>query len=1388
MSTRHLKIGTIGTYLAIALLLSLLVTGAGIAQDHADSISLVQKMETNKTELANPAGVAFSSRANLFHVVEALGNNNISPDGSVINNITVFGHNAGSTRININIENPINMTMDNQNGRLLIYQASSRQLIEVYEDSSGNLDPNILASIDASYFGLQDPQGMTYDASLGYLYFLDMAGPQLIRIDLQPDNSSTDAPISTVNLAWAGNIRLRGIALDPVSGNFHAVSPDEQRLYEFTNRGEMVAIRDLTEFDLSNSQEILFAPSTDQTDDPSVSNLYLADNGSPLSSQTDLSSNDNSAAVGKLGRIIELSLAQPVEQVNANFTSALIKTTNTSAYSPPSPDPAGLTYLSSSNTLLITDPDVEETKLGITHFQGANVWEVTLGGTVVRTANISAIPYNGPSPVSMTNEPTGVAWNPGNGHYYISDDNSQAVFDLNPGIDGLIGTADDSWTSFPTTLENGDPEGIAYDSWHDRLYVIDGTNLEVYVYTLTGTFINQFDVGGAPIGAKDTESIEFNPISGTFFILSDVDVRKIFEVSVDTTPVPPTPFAITLLNTIDITAANPDDPAGLTYAPASGGSGEKHFYIVDRWIDNDTDPNENDGKLYEMTAPVASPPANTPPIVNAGIDQSVTMAAGASLSGSAPDDGNPNPPALVTTLWTKVSGPGTVIFADPAAVITTASFSATGTYALRLTAYDGEFYIYDETNINVISVADSLILEKRVLTSSDDAEETNPTGVIDLISPSLDMTWPDQTIGIRFIGVNLPKNALINRAYIQFETQKTGSTGTSLTIWGEAQDNPGTFTAAGYDVSSRLKTATSAAWTPPAWTVLYQAGVDQRTSNISTILEDLISRPGWSSGNSMVFVIGGSGLRTAWSYDGLRSGAPRLHIEYTISTNQVPVAVNDTYTTPEDTQLSRNANLGVLKNDTDADHDPLTAFKYTDPANGTVSLNPNGSFVYTPALNFNGADSFTYYANDGQFNSNIATVTITVTPVNDAPTDIALSANTVVENLPINTVVGTLSTTDPDVGNTFTYSLVSGAGSTDNASFNISGSSLRTSAIFDYETKNSYSIRVRTTDQGSLFFEKVFTILVTNVNDAPTDIALSANTVAEDMAINTVVGTLSTTDPDPGDTFTYSLVSGAGSTDNASFNISGSSLRTSAVFNYETKNSYSIRVRTTDQGSLYFEKVFTILVTNVNEAPTDIALSTNTVAENLSINTVVGTLSTNDPDIGDTFTYSLVSGAGSTDNASFNISGSSLRTSAIFDYETKNSYSIRVRSTDAGSLFIEKAFTILVTNVNEAPIAVDDAYAMEEDKVLNIAAPGLLGNDTDPEHDPLTAILNVGPAHGVLTLNANGSFVYTPNANYFGTDSFTYHARDAALNSNIATVTINIVNKLEVFYLPVINR
>jgi hypothetical protein len=196
----------------------------------------------------------------------------------------------------------------------------------------------------------------------------------------------------------------------------------------------------------------------------------------------------------------------------------------------------------------------------------------------------------------------------------------------------------------------------------------------------------------------------------------------------------------------------------------------------------------------------------------------------------------------------------------------------------------------------------------------------------------------------------------------------------------------------------------------------------------------------------------------------------------------------------------------------------------------------------------------------------------------ESPTDILLSNSFIYENQPINTVIGTFSSIDPNAGDTFTYSLVSGEGDTGNGSFNILGNQLRSWIVFEYEYQNSYSIRIRTTDQSGLFFEKVFIITIAFLNESPTDILLSNNVLYEDQPINTVIGTLSSTDPNVYDTFTYSLVSGAGDTGNGSFNISGNILSSSAVFDYETQNSYSIRVRTTDQNGLFFEKAFTIFI------------------------------------------------------------------------------------------------------------------------------------------------------------------------------------------------------------------
>nr|WP_322743637.1 cadherin domain-containing protein [Microcystis aeruginosa] len=318
-------------------------------------------------------------------------------------------------------------------------------------------------------------------------------------------------------------------------------------------------------------------------------------------------------------------------------------------------------------------------------------------------------------------------------------------------------------------------------------------------------------------------------------------------------------------------------------------------------------------------------------------------------------------------------------------------------------------------------------------------------------------------------------------------------------------------------------------------------------------------------------------------------------------------------------------------------------------------------------------------------------LTINVNDVNENenPTDLSLSNNSVAENSPLNTLIGNFTTTDPDTGNTFTYSLVTGTGDTDNSLFTIDGNQLKTNTTLDYESKNSYSIRVKTTDQGGLSYEKQLTVSVSDVNENPTNLNLSNNTVAENSPLNTLIGNFNTTDPDTGNTFSYSLVTGIGSTDNSLFTIDGNQLKTNTPLDYETKNNYSIRVKTTDQGGLSYEKQLTVSITDVNESPTDVTLSNNTVAENSPLNTLIGNFNTTDPDTGNTFTYSLVTGIGSTDNSLFTIDGNQLKTNTPLNYETKNNYSIRVKTTDQGGLSYEKQLTVNVTNIPEQRISID---------------------------------------------------------------------------------------------------
>ncbi|MFN9434172.1 MAG: cadherin repeat domain-containing protein, partial [Planctomycetota bacterium] len=291
---------------------------------------------------------------------------------------------------------------------------------------------------------------------------------------------------------------------------------------------------------------------------------------------------------------------------------------------------------------------------------------------------------------------------------------------------------------------------------------------------------------------------------------------------------------------------------------------------------------------------------------------------------------------------------------------------------------------------------------------------------------------------------------------------------------------------------------------------------------------------------------------------------------------------------------------------------------------------------------------------------------IAVVNVNETPTNIGLSNTSILENAGVDATVGSFTTTDADAGDTFTYSLVTGAGDGDNGAFNISGNTLRATSGFDFEGKSLYTVRVRSTDQGGLFTEKSFIITVVDANEAPTNIGLSSASVPENAGINAPIGTLSTSDIDAGNTFTYALVDGVGDDDNPAFAILGSTLLAVDSFDFEARSSYTVRIRSTDQGGLFTEKVFVITVTDSNETPTDIGLSNVLIAENAGPNATVGTLSSVDPDAGNTFSYSLVAGAGSTDNGAFSISGNTLRASNSFDFETNSSYTVRIRATDQG--------------------------------------------------------------------------------------------------------------------------
>jgi hypothetical protein len=132
---------------------------------------------------------------------------------------------------------------------------------------------------------------------------------------------------------------------------------------------------------------------------------------------------------------------------------------------------------------------------------------------------------------------------------------------------------------------------------------------------------------------------------------------------------------------------------------------------------------------------------------------------------------------------------------------------------------------------------------------------------------------------MRFVGVGIPAGAQITNAYVQFTSDRADSGATSLTIRGQDADNAAGFTSSGFNVSSRARTGAFASWLPPAWTS-GQAGAAQRTPDLSSLVQEIVDRPGWNSGQALALIVTGSGRRVARSYNGGASSAPLLHVEW----------------------------------------------------------------------------------------------------------------------------------------------------------------------------------------------------------------------------------------------------------------------------------------------------------------------------------------------------------------------------------------------------------------------------------------------------------------------------------------------------------------------------
>jgi VCBS repeat-containing protein len=470
-----------------------------------------------------------------------------------------------------------------------------------------------------------------------------------------------------------------------------------------------------------------------------------------------------------------------------------------------------------------------------------------------------------------------------------------------------------------------------------------------------------------------------------------------------------------------------------------------------------------------------------------------------------------------------------------------------------------------------------------------------------------------------------------------------------------------------------------------------------------------------------------------------------------------PIASDEAYATTRNATLTVDA-PGVLENADDTPGDVLTAGVVTDPQHGNLTLAADGGFTYTPTGGYVGTDGFTYRVRDAFGNQDTADVVITVT--NRAP--VAANDTYVVDHgteLVVAPSQGVLANdTDAD-GDTLTATLVDDVAN-GTLAFAADGS-------FSYTPDPDFAGSDGFTYSASdgIDDSNVATVTIAVGNEAPTAVDDAYDTTgAGALVVAAEAGVLANdTDPD-GDALTATLV------DDVEFG--DLVLADDGSFSYTPTagNPGTDTFTYTASDGIATSNLATVTITVTNQPPVAVDNSYGTSGGGALTVGAPGVLGNDSDPEGDPISVSgFTQPTGGAGSVIVNANGS-------FTYTPTSGYTgtTTFTYTITDGIATDTA-TVTITVTNQAPIAVPDDYDTGVNTPLVVATgQGVLSNDEDPDGDPLTATLVDDVENGTLVFAEVGSFTYTPDLDFTGTDTFTYTASDGIDDSNVATVSITV--------------